>query len=198
LAKTPNYTSYLENYPHTELIASGESVGLPANEVGNTEVGHLTLGAGRVILQDLNRINAAIELGTFFDNRALVAAASHVKKHNSKLHIIGLVGSGNVHSSVPHLHAVLQFCKKEQIKNVLLHVITDGRDSPPNEGVEIVETLEKHLEQMQLGKIATVAGRYYGMDRDRRWDRTQAKARLPQVLRRQSHNLIPRALQMNL
>lgn len=173
LAKTPNYTSYLANFPHTELITSGESVGLPANEVGNTEVGHLTLGAGRVILQYLKRINQAIEKATFFDNRALVAASSHVKRHESKFHIIGLVGSGNIHSSLGHLHALLQFCKKEQVKNVLLHIITDGRDAPPNEGVEVVEKLEKHLELIQVGKIASVCGRYYAMDRDRRWERTQ-------------------------
>jgi len=172
-AKTPNYNSFLENFPHTELIASGESVGLPANEVGNTEVGHLTIGAGRVIYQDLKRVNLAIENGTFFDNKAFLGAALHVKKFNSKLHILGLVSSGNVHSSLEHLYALLQFCKKEEIPNVFLHIFTDGRDAPPNEGLEMAFKLEEHLKNIKIGQIASVSGRYFAMDRDRRWDRTQ-------------------------
>ena len=175
LAKTPNYDELLKSYPHGELIASGESVGLPANEVGNTEVGHLTLGAGRVILQDLKRINLAIEKGTFFDNRALLLAAAHIKRFNSKLHILGLVSSGNVHSSMAHLYAILQFCKKEDLKNVYLHVFTDGRDAPPKEGIEIIQQVENNLHLLRIGRVASVSGRYYAMDRDRRWDRT-AKA----------------------
>lgn len=173
LAKTPNYDSFLKKYPHTELIASGESVGLPANEVGNTEVGHLTLGAGRVILQDLKKINLSIEKGTFFDNKAFLQAAAHVKKNSSKLHILGLIGSGKVHSSTEHLYALLQFCKKEGIKNVKLHLFTDGRDSPPKEAIEIIEKIEKHLEAVKVGQIASISGRYYAMDRDRRWERTE-------------------------
>ncbi len=175
LAKTPNYDRYLKIFPHGELIASGESVGLPANEVGNTEVGHLTLGGGRVILQDLKRINLSIEKGTFFDNKAFLEGAEHVKKHSSKMHILGLVSTGNVHSSLEHLFALLQFCKKEDLKEVYLHLFTDGRDAPPKQGVEVIEQIESHLAMIKVGKIATIAGRYYAMDRDRRWDRT-AKA----------------------
>jgi 2,3-bisphosphoglycerate-independent phosphoglycerate mutase len=170
-AKTPNMTHLMSTFPHGELVASGESVGLPANEVGNTEVGHLNLGAGRVVLQDLKRINKAILDGDFFLNKALRDAASHVGANNSKLHIIGLVSSGEVHSSINHLYAVLDFCKKSGIKNVYLHLLTDGRDAPPNEGVEIIRKVEEHLKTIGVGTIATIMGRYYGMDRDRRWDR---------------------------
>ncbi|OGM27976.1 phosphoglycerate mutase (2,3-diphosphoglycerate-independent) [Candidatus Woesebacteria bacterium RIFCSPLOWO2_01_FULL_39_61] len=173
LANTPNYRAYLKNFPNTELIASGESVGLPANEVGNTEVGHLTLGAGRVILQDLKRIDVQIEKGYFFDNKVLLSAATHVKKYNSGFHILGLIGSGHVHSSMSHLYALLQFCKKESLEKVYLHLFTDGRDSPPKQGLEIVEGLERYLEAIKIGKIASITGRYYAMDRDRRWDRTE-------------------------
>ncbi len=175
LAKTPNMDKIISNYPHGNLIASGEAVGLPANEVGNTEVGHLTMGAGRVILQDLKRIAEAINDGTFYTNPAFIKAAQHVKKNNSALHIAGLVGTGHVHSSLSHLYALLQFCKASDIKKVYLHLFTDGRDSPPTEGIDIISTVEKRLESIRLGQIATICGRYYGMDRDRRWDRT-AKA----------------------
>ncbi len=172
-AKTPNIDTFIKEYPHTELIASGESVGLPANEVGNTEVGHLTMGAGRVILQDLKRINVAIEKGDFYDNKALLQASSYVKTNSSKLHLMGLIGSGNVHSSLNHLYALLQFCKKEGVNGVFLHLFTDGRDSPPNEGIDIITKLEEHMRINAIGRIASVAGRYYAMDRDRRWARTE-------------------------
>ncbi len=173
LAKTPNYDKYLRVYPHGSLIASGESVGLPANEVGNSEVGHLTLGVGRIILQSLKKIDIAIEKGRFYDNQAFLTAASHVKENNSKFHIMGLVGSGGVHSVLGHLFALLQFCKKEEIENVYLHLFTDGRDSPPEEGIEIVEKIQNRLRDIRLGKIASISGRYYAMDRDRRWDRIE-------------------------
>lgn len=172
-AKTPNYNRFLQFFPHGRLIASGESVGLPANEVGNTEVGHLTLGAGRVIPQDLKKINLAIENGTFFDNKALVKAANHVIVNNSKFHILGLVSSGNVHSSLNHLFATLQFCKKEGVKRVYLHLFTDGRDAPPKQGIEVIERIENQLKLLKVGQIASISGRYYAMDRDRRWDRTE-------------------------
>ncbi len=173
LAKTPNFDYLLLHYPHTELIASGESVGLPANEVGNTEVGHLTIGAGRAILQDLKRINQSIEKGTFFENQAFLSAASHAKLNRSKLHIMGLIGSGNVHSSLEHLLALVKFCKKEEMENVFLHLFTDGRDSPPKEAQYIAEKIEDTLKATKVGQIASVMGRYYAMDRDRRWERTQ-------------------------
>lgn len=172
-ARKPNYDYFWNNYPHTELIASGESVGLPANEVGNTEVGHLTMGAGRVILQDLKRIDLSIERGTFFDNKAMLEAVNHVKSNSSNLHVMGLVSSGNVHSSLEHLYAILQFCKKEEVANVYLHLFTDGRDAPPKEGVDLIEKITLHLERIKVGKIASISGRYYAMDRDRRWARTE-------------------------
>jgi 2,3-bisphosphoglycerate-independent phosphoglycerate mutase len=173
LAKTPNMTKLREMYPHGELVASGESVGLPANEVGNTEVGHLNLGAGRLVLQDLKRITKAIKDGDFFLNKAFRDAAEHVVRNNSKMHVMGLVSSGEVHSSIPHFYAVLDFCKKAGVKEVYLHLFTDGRDAPPNEGVEIIKKVEEHIRVGGLGVIASVMGRYYGMDRDRRWDRIQ-------------------------
>ena len=173
LAKTPNFNSYNLKYPHGELIASGESVGLPANESGNTEVGHLMLGAGRIIYQDLKRINLAIDDGTFFENSTLTALVDHLKRYNSKLHIMGLVGTGNVHSSVEHLYALLKFCMKYDLRNVYLHLFTDGRDTPPQEAREQITKLEEYLNINKVAEIATISGRYYAMDRDRRWDRTQ-------------------------
>jgi len=173
LANPLNYNSYLANYPHAELLASGESVGLPAGEVGNTEVGHLNLGAGRIILQDLPRINKAIEEGSFFENTAFYHAAFHANKNNSKLHLMGLLSSGNVHSSSKHLYALLEFLKKTNTKNVYLHLFTDGRDAPPQEAESIFQKLEEYLKVNGIGQIATVAGRYYAMDRDKRWDRTE-------------------------
>ena len=173
LAKTPNYQSYLKKYPSGELIASGESVGLPANEKGNTEVGHLMLGAGRIIYQDLKRINMAIDDGSFYENSTLLAAVSHLKRYNSTFHIMGLVGTGKVHSSIEHLYALLKFCMKSDIRNVYLHLFTDGRDTPPQEALEQITKLEEFLRANKVAEIATISGRYYAMDRDRRWDRTQ-------------------------
>jgi len=171
LAKTPNMDSLYANYPHGELIASGESVGLPATEVGNSEVGHLTMGVGRVIYQSLKRINIAIEDGSFYENQAFKKAAEHVSQNNSAIHLIGLVGSGNVHSSLEHLYALLQFCKKGNLRRVYLHLFCDGRDAPPSEGAEIIEQIGSKLKFMKVGKIATISGRYFAMDRDARWER---------------------------
>jgi 2,3-bisphosphoglycerate-independent phosphoglycerate mutase len=172
-ARTPFMDNLLNSYPHTELIASGESVGLPANEVGNTEVGHLTLGAGRVIYQDLKRISMAIEDSTFFDNKAFLHALAHCRKYNSKMHLMGLVGTGNVHSSIEHFYALLQFFKKAEFANVFLHLFTDGRDTPPKEAIEIINKIETYTLNNKIGHIASISGRYYAMDRDRRWDRTE-------------------------
>ena len=171
LSQTPNMTRLQTMYPHGELVASGESVGLPANEVGNTEVGHINLGAGRLVLQDLKRISKSIRDGDFFLNKAMRDAASHVQQNNSKMHIIGLVSSGQVHSALDHFYGVLDFCKKAGLTQVYLHLFTDGRDAPRNEGVEIIKKVEEHVASLGIGKIATIMGRYYGMDRDRRWDR---------------------------
>ncbi len=173
LAKTPNMSSFFASYPHGELIASGESVGLPATEVGNSEVGHLTMGAGRVIYQSLKRINIAIENGSFYENPAFGKATEHVIRNNSAIHLAGLVGSGNVHSNTEHLYALLQFCKKARVKEVYLHLFCDGRDAPPNEGAQMIGQIQAKLALMAVGKIATISGRYYAMDRDARWERIQ-------------------------
>jgi 2,3-bisphosphoglycerate-independent phosphoglycerate mutase len=171
LARTPHIDYFREHYPNGTLIASGEAVGLPTNEVGNTEVGHLTIGSGRVILQDLKRINLAIENGSFYDNVVLSQISEHVQKNNSRLHILGLVSSGKVHSSIDHLYALLHFAKEQHISEVLIHVFTDGRDAPPKEALEVIAKLEKFCETLGVGKIASISGRYYAMDRDRRWPR---------------------------
>lgn len=173
LAKTPNLDNLYTNYLNSRLIASGEAVGLSANEKGNTEVGHLTIGAGRVVLQDLKRISQDIRNERFFFNNAFLKADAHVKKNNSKLHIVGLIGSGVTHASTEHLMALLKFCKNENIKNTYLHLFTDGRDSPPREATNLVKKLEMEMNAFGVGKIATVGGRYFGMDRDNRWERTE-------------------------
>jgi 2,3-bisphosphoglycerate-independent phosphoglycerate mutase len=172
-AKTPTFDMLKKNYPYSELIASGESVGLPANEVGNSEVGHLTLGAGRIILQSLKRINLAIADASFYQNDALLRAVEFVRKNSSTLHIIGLASSGNVHSSLPHLFALLELCRKNRVDKVRLHLFTDGRDAPPEEGAKIIAEVEDKIERLGVGKIATVSGRYFAMDRDRHWERTE-------------------------
>lgn len=173
LANTPNMDYFYANYPHGQLIASGESVGLPATEVGNSEVGHLTMGVGRVIFQSLLRINNSIDNGSFFENEAFEKAATHALQHKSKLHILGLVGSGNVHSNLDHMYALLQFCKKEKLTNVELHLFTDGRDAPPDEGVRIMAEIKQRVDFMAVGRIASISGRYWAMDRDSRWERIQ-------------------------
>lgn len=172
-ARTPNMDSFYANYPHGQLIASGESVGLPAGEVGNSEVGHLTMGVGRVIYQSLKRINLSITDNSFYDIEAFKKVSKYVIQNNSKLHLMGLVSSGNVHASLGHLYALLQLCKKNNVKQVYLHLFTDGRDAPPKEGVEILRQIEEKLDLLKVGHIASVSGRYYSMDRDARWERVQ-------------------------
>lgn len=172
-ARTPNMDSYFSNYPHGQLIASGESVGLPAGEVGNSEVGHLTMGVGRVIYQSLKRINMSVSDGTFYDNKAFNNVSNYVLQNKSRLHIVGLASSGNVHSSLDHLYALLQMAKKNNMHNVYLHLFTDGRDAAPNEGLEIIRQVVQKTELLKVGKIATLAGRYFAMDRDARWERVQ-------------------------
>lgn len=172
LANPENFNRYMATYSHSQLLAAGESVGLPANEVGNTEVGHLNIGAGRVILQDLPRINKSIQDGTFFENKSFYHALFHSKKNGSKIHIMGLVSSGQVHSSIKHLYALLEFLKRNNAQNVYLHVFTDGRDAPPKEAITLIAKLQEYLVTNKIGRIATISGRYYSMDRDKRWDRT--------------------------
>ncbi|HSR89454.1 MAG TPA: 2,3-bisphosphoglycerate-independent phosphoglycerate mutase [Candidatus Udaeobacter sp.] len=173
-AQTPNFAKFIKNYPVMTVHASGNEVGLLFGEMGNSEVGHLNIGAGRVYYQSCPRINQEITSGSFFKNPAFLAAVAKVKKNNSKLHLVGLIGSGNVHASSAHLYALLDLCKKEKLtKNVFVHAILDGRDSLYNSGKEFVLELEKKMSELKIGKIATLSGRYFAMDRDNRWDRCE-------------------------
>ncbi|MFO7153854.1 MAG: 2,3-bisphosphoglycerate-independent phosphoglycerate mutase [Caldicoprobacter oshimai] len=172
-AKTPNLDRYWNEYPHVAIQASGLDVGLPAGQMGNSEVGHLNIGAGRIVYQEFTRISKAIEDGSFFTNKALLAAIENVKKHGTKLHLMGLVSDGGVHSHIEHLYALVELAKRNGLEQVYIHCFTDGRDVPPTSGKSYIETLEQKLEEYKFGKIATVMGRYYAMDRDKRWDRTQ-------------------------
>ena len=173
LAKLPNMARFLVGYPNGQLGAAGEAVGLPHGEEGNTEVGHLNIGAGHIVYQDFPRINMSIADGTFFQNQAFLEAINHVRKANSNLHLMGLIGSGSVHSSLNHLYALLRLCQEQKIQNVYLHLFTDGRDSPVNDAADIIMQITEQLQKLSIGKIATISGRYYAMDRDNRWDRTE-------------------------
>lgn len=172
-AQTPNLNRLWHAYPHTQLEASGEAVGLPRHEPGNSEAGHLNLGAGTIIYQSLPKINMSIADGSFFDNNALRAAKEHVKKNQSSLHLLGLIGSGGVHSNIEHLFALLRWAKEQGLRNVFLHLFTDGRDSPPTSSIKYLSLIEEKNKQYGVGQIATLAGRFYGMDRDNRWERIQ-------------------------
>ena len=173
LAKTPNFDKLWAAFPHTQLIASGEAVGLPKGEDGNSEAGHLNLGAGQIVFQDLPRINMAIALGNFEQMEAFKKAFQHTKQNNSTLHLLGLIGSGGVHSNLEHLMALIRLAKKEGVVNLYLHLFTDGRDSPPTSAMIYLTNIQSQLENNGLGKIATICGRYFAMDRDYRWERTQ-------------------------
>lgn len=158
--------------PHTELRASGLAVGLPEGQMGNSEVGHLNLGAGKVVYQDFTKISRAIADGSFFRNEAMLGAMRHTRERGSALHIMGLIGPGGVHAFPTHLYAVLELAKREGVERVYLHAFTDGRDTKPTDGLPALRELEARTRELGLGKVATVAGRYYAMDRDKRWDRT--------------------------
>lgn len=173
LANCPNITKYWSAYPHTQLSASGEAVGLPRDEAGNTETGHLNLGAGRIVYQDLARINMSIADGSFFKNKELIAAINHAKTNNSKLHLMGLIGAGGVHSNMEHLFALMELAKMENAKQVFLHLFTDGRDSPPSSAKTYIAKVIEEIGKEGVGQIASIMGRYWAMDRDQRWDRTQ-------------------------
>ena len=172
LANTPIYDELRDRFPHASLVASGEAVGLPANQMGNSEVGHMNLGAGRVVYQDISRIDSAIRDGAFATNATLNAAIGRCADHHA-LHLIGLVSDGGVHSHQRHLDALLKRASSLDVKRVFVHAITDGRDTPPNAGVEYLAVLERTMDRMGVGRIASVCGRYFAMDRDRRWPRTK-------------------------
>lgn len=172
-AKTQNINRLWASYPHTQLKASGDSVGLPRDEAGNTETGHLNLGAGRIVYQDLERINMSVADGTIFENKALIGAIDHASKNNSNLHVLGLVGAGGVHSNIEHLFAIIRLVKQKNFNRLFIHIITDGRDSPPTASHTYILKIEEMLKKEGVGQIASLMGRYWAMDRDRRWDRTE-------------------------
>jgi len=171
LAETPNFDRLWEQYPTAQLSAQGPDVGLPEGQMGNSEVGHLNLGAGAIVKQDLARIDSAIANGEFFDNEALVDACRRAVNGNGRLHLIGLVSDGGVHSGWEHLEACVELASQEGVPDVIFHAITDGRDTLPHGGAKYVEELERWLRS--AGRIGTVSGRYYAMDRDTRWDRVK-------------------------
>jgi 2,3-bisphosphoglycerate-independent phosphoglycerate mutase len=172
-AKAPVYRGLIAEFPHTELQASGEAVGLPDGQMGNSEVGHLNLGAGRIVYQDSTRISKTIREGDFFRNPALLSAMEAVRKNGSALHLMGLLSDGGVHSRMDHLFAMFDLAKAEGVTNVFFHAFLDGRDTPPSSALRYVRQLEDHLASIGVGRIASVSGRYYAMDRDKRWERVQ-------------------------
>lgn len=171
-AKTPVMDALMENFPTAKLTTCGEAVGLPAGQMGNSEVGHLNIGAGRIVYQELTRIDKAIREGSFFSNTVLVKAFEQAKAKKQRTHFIGLVSNGGVHSSQEHLHALLDMAKQYELADVFVHAFTDGRDCDPKSGKQFIQDLESHMKQ-STGKLATVVGRYYAMDRDNRWERVK-------------------------
>ncbi len=173
LAKTPVLDGLYKTSPHTEIYASEEYVGLPHGQMGNSEVGHLNIGAGRVIYQNLTKITESIKSGEFFKNPEFKRAIDNARENNSSLHLIGLVSKGGVHSHLDHLKALIELMKEEGIEKTYIHVITDGRDVSPHAALEDIKELQEEIEKVGNGKIATISGRYYAMDRDKRWERTK-------------------------
>ena len=172
-AKTPVMDKLMAEYPFVKGYASGLAVGLPDGQMGNSEVGHLNMGAGRIVYQELTKITKAIQDGDFFENKALLAACENVKKNDSALHLMGLVSDGGVHSHIEHIFGLLELAKRQGLKKVYVHCFLDGRDTPPASGKEYVEQLEAKMKELGVGEVATVMGRYYAMDRDNRWDRVE-------------------------
>ncbi len=172
-AKTPVMDKLLEKYPHTLINASGLDVGLPNGQMGNSEVGHTNIGAGRIVYQELTRITKAIGDGDFFENDAFLKAVENCKKHGSALHIYGLLSDGGVHSHITHMFALLELAKRSGLTKVFVHGFMDGRDVSPTSGIEYVKQLEEKMKELGVGKIGTLSGRYYAMDRDNRWERVE-------------------------
>jgi 2,3-bisphosphoglycerate-independent phosphoglycerate mutase len=176
-AKKPNFDRYWNTYPHTTLTACGEAVGLPEGQMGNSEVGHLNIGAGRIVYQDLTRISKSIRDGEFYDNETLIGAVRHAKENGKKLHLYGLLSDGGVHSHIEHLLALLDLAKKEGLQDVFIHAFLDGRDVAPDSAAGYMQRLQDHIAKIGVGQVATVQGRYYAMDRDKRWERTEKSYR---------------------
>lgn len=171
-AKAPFVNSLYSKYPNNTLVACGEAVGLPDGQMGNSEVGHLNLGAGRIVYQELERVNQAIKTGELQNNPQLLAAINYAQKNNRKLHLLGLVSDGGVHSHIHHLKAITSVCAQNKFQNIFVHAFTDGRDTDPKSGLGFIEDLQNHLIET-AGTLATVTGRYYAMDRDKRWERVK-------------------------
>jgi 2,3-bisphosphoglycerate-independent phosphoglycerate mutase len=172
-AKTPNFDVLMRKYPNTLLSASGYDVGLPKGQMGNSEVGHLNIGAGRIVYQDFTRITKAIEDGEMDSNEAIISAFEHVKKNNSTLHFIGLLSDGGVHSHNSHLYSLIELAKKNDVKDVEIHCITDGRDVSPTSSPNYIKELKNKIKNIGIGHIASIMGRYYAMDRNKQWDRVE-------------------------
>jgi 2,3-bisphosphoglycerate-independent phosphoglycerate mutase len=173
VAGTPNMDALANEFPHTGLRTSGLAVGLPEGQMGNSEVGHTNLGAGRIVYQDLVRINRAVEDGSFFQNPVLLEAMKRAKAESGTVHLMGLFSDGGVHSHVDHLHALLELARREGVPRAFVHAFLDGRDTPPKSGVDYMRAFEKRVGEIGYGKIASVCGRFWAMDRDKRWDRVE-------------------------
>ena len=171
IANTPNWDHFLNKYPHTLLGTSGSSVGLPLGQMGNSEVGHLTIGSGRIIEQDFTRIQNDVDSGEFSKNASICAALNETRKNDSAVHIMGLLSDGGVHAHHDHIHAMLEMAHQKGCQKVILHVFTDGRDTPPNSAEDFIRPLEEKINALKTGRIASVVGRFFAMDRDNRWDR---------------------------
>jgi 2,3-bisphosphoglycerate-independent phosphoglycerate mutase len=171
-AKKPNIDGLFSKYPHSRLVSSGESVGLPEGQMGNSEVGHLNIGAGRIVYQDLTRISKSIRDGVFFKNKALIDSMEKIKNNDNSLHFIGLLSDGGVHSHITHLYALLEMAKQQGIKKVYVHAFLDGRDVPPKSALACIGQTEKKMSEL-VGEFATISGRYFAMDRDMRWERVE-------------------------
>ncbi len=169
-AKTPSVSSFYDRFPNTTLTTCGEAVGLPEGQMGNSEVGHLNLGAGRIVYQELQRINVAIKDGEFANNSALLDTIKYAKEQQKPLHLMGLLSNGGVHSHINHLKAILDVCSSHDLRQVFVHAFTDGRDCDPKSGLSFIRELQTHMNE-SVGKIASVSGRYFAMDRDNRWER---------------------------
>ncbi len=172
-ANTPNIDRLFAEYPFVKGNASGLAVGLPEGQMGNSEVGHMNMGAGRIVYQDLTRITKAIEDGEFYENPVLLQGIRNAKEHDSALHLFGLLSDGGVHSHNSHLYALLELAKRSDLKKVYVHCFMDGRDTPPTSGIDYIRKLEQKMQEIGVGEIATISGRYYAMDRDNRWDREE-------------------------
>lgn len=177
-AKKPNFDRFWNQYPHASLVASGEEVGLPPGQMGNSEVGHLNIGAGRIVYQNLTRIHKSIRDEDFFQNTAFIEAVAHVKALGSKLHLMGLLSDGGVHSHYTHLFALLQLAKSHGLEDVFVHGFLDGRDVGPKTALSYIEETERLMSEIGVGKFASISGRYYAMDRDRRWERIEKTYRV--------------------